>query len=147
MKSASLRTRPAESRMNTLASRSNALPSVTRVSQPRPTRTPCSPGASLLRLTLPPFWSDTGIFNPFPIRSRAPVIHSRPFGTLLYATWTSLYGDTIVDGKWPQSALKTLPYRAKLPFAIVTIDFAKGQRSFHRIVFGQIIAGNFAPGL
>ena len=39
----------------------NALPSVTRVSHPRPTRMLFRPGVALLRLTLPPLDSETAI--------------------------------------------------------------------------------------
>jgi hypothetical protein len=46
---------------NTLASKSNAAPSVARASQPNPTAILFKPGASLLRLTLLPFVSDTAM--------------------------------------------------------------------------------------
>src|SRR4051794_3465007 len=55
MKSASERTLPPWFSRNTTPSRSNAAPSVVRTSQPRPTCSFASPGASLDRLTLPPF--------------------------------------------------------------------------------------------
>src|SRR3954471_8105219 len=68
----SLRTLPSALQTMALASRSNALPSVVRASQPSPTTTAVSPGAAFVSETLPPLVRLTLIVPPFRRIPRRP---------------------------------------------------------------------------
>jgi len=66
--------------INAEASRSKSAPDVVRGSQPRPTMTAVSPGASLESETLPP------LFRLTPIWCSTFLIHPRCIDDLFYAT-------------------------------------------------------------
>src|SRR3546814_1592685 len=105
MKCASLRTWSSAPSTKAEASRSNAAPSVRRTSQPRPTVTADTLGASFVSETLVPLLNDTAMTAPYGLKRGWP---SRLQSKTAIGRYRLADAHAIVAGERAEAALEAL---------------------------------------
>src|SRR3546814_10718164 len=135
MKWASLRTWASAPSTKAEASRSNAAPSVRRTSQPRPTVTADTLGASFVSETLVPLLNDTAMTAPSGLKRGWP---SRLQSNTAIGRYRLAYDTAIVAGERAAAALEALADSAEFPFGDVAIDFDEYHLGYGRSVFRKV---------
>src|SRR3546814_86166 len=113
-------------------------------SQPRPTVTADTLGASFVSETLVPLLNDTAMTAPYGLKRGWP---SRLQSKTAIGRYRLADAHAIVAGERAEAALEALADSAEFPFGAVAIDFAEDHRGFGRSVFREVIAHDFGAGL
>src|SRR3954470_22087113 len=149
MKCESERILPLVPTMRAEASRSKSAPVVVRTSQPRPTSTACSPGASLLSETLPPLLKLTLMMcssrsSPIDSIDERAVFFPGSLPTLAARPSRRAPRPSGVEAEIPGDAREpgavALPDGPELPLVAVAVQLAEDHRRLGGGVLGQVVA-------
>src|SRR3546814_14368290 len=113
-------------------------------SQPRPTVTADTLGASFVSETLVPLLNDTAMTAPYGLKRGWP---SRLQSKTAIGRYRLADAHAIVAGERAEAALEALADSAEFQFGAVAIDFAGGYRGFDSSVFRGRLANEFGAGV